>query len=191
VRRDTINTDQTQATALTATPAATPATPNDVATAVVIPADDPLFDIDDFGDFNNFDDTVLDELDNDTGTRDPQFDVDDFGDFYNFELDELDGGTGIHSGISTVVQATSQFEDDTPLAPAQPDGTQSAREDGQRAQRTSRHARRGRNAPRPTSLRPDSLHVLFKGSKHDIHGFTASFDGLLGMWMCGGDGDVA
>jgi len=95
-----------------------------VATAVVIPADDPLFDIDDFGDFNNFDDTVLDELDNDTGTRDPQFDVDDFGDFYNFELDELDGGTGIHSGISTVVQATSQFEDDTPLAPAQPDGTQ-------------------------------------------------------------------
>ena len=115
-----------------------------MATAVVIPADDPLFDIDDFGDFNNFDDTVLDELDNDTGThdpqfdvndfgdeldndtgtRDPQFDVDDFGDFYNFELDELDGGTGIHSGISTVVQATSQFEDDTPLAPAQPDGTQ-------------------------------------------------------------------
>jgi len=78
-----------------------------------------------FDDFNNFDDTVLmnwitilvlmtlnsmsmifgDELDNDTGTRDPQFDVDDFGDFYNFELDELDGGTGIHSGISTVVQS--------------------------------------------------------------------------------------
>jgi hypothetical protein len=98
----------------------TPATPNDVATAVVTPADDPLFGIDDFGDFHNFDDTVLDELDNDTGTHDPQFDVDDFGDFYNFELDELDDGTG----TSTVAQDTSQLEDDTPLAPAQQDGTQ-------------------------------------------------------------------
>ncbi|KAN0070128.1 hypothetical protein V8E54_011709 [Elaphomyces granulatus] len=33
-------------------------------------------------------------------------------------------GTGTHPGTSTVAQATSQFEDDTPLAPAQPDGTQ-------------------------------------------------------------------
>ncbi|KAN0073978.1 hypothetical protein V8E54_007915 [Elaphomyces granulatus] len=135
--------DTTQATALTATPA-TPATPNNVATAVVTPADDPLFNIDDFGDFNNFDDTVLDELDNDTGahdpqfdvnnfgdeldndtgTHDPQFDVDDFCDFYNFELDELDGGTGTHPGTGTVAQAPSQFEDDTPLAPAQLDGIQ-------------------------------------------------------------------
>jgi hypothetical protein len=95
-----------------------------VATAVVTPGDDPLFDIDDFG---NFYDTVLDELDNDTGTHDPQFDVDDFGDFYNFELDELDeldGGSGTHPGTSTVAQATAQLEDDTPLAAAQPDGTQ-------------------------------------------------------------------
>ena len=56
-----------------------------MATAVVTLGDDPLFDIDDFGDFY---DTALDELDNDTGTHDPQFDVDDFGDFCNFELDE-------------------------------------------------------------------------------------------------------
>jgi hypothetical protein len=79
-----------------------------------------LFDIDDFGDFY---DTVLDELDNDTGTHDPQFDADDFGDFCNFELDELDELDG-GSGTSTVAQATAQLEDDTPLAAAQPDGTQ-------------------------------------------------------------------
>ena len=61
-----------------------------MATVVVTPGDDSLFDIDDFGDFY---DTVLDELDSDTST-------------------------------SMVAQATSQLGDDTPLAPAQPDGTQ-------------------------------------------------------------------
>ena len=59
-----------------------------MATVVVTPGDDFLFDIDDFGDFYyNFDDTVLDELDSDTST-------------------------------SIVAQATSQLGDDTPLAPA-------------------------------------------------------------------------
>ena len=141
---------------------ATPATPNDVATTVVMPAapgDDPLFDIDDFGDFGDFhydfddtvlgefdndtgthddqfdvdyvgdfhydfDDAVLDELDNDTSTHDPQFHVDDFGEFHNFDLDKSDSDTSTHPGTSMVIQATSQLEDDTPLAPAQPDSTQ-------------------------------------------------------------------
>ena len=37
-----------------------------------------------------------------------------------------------------------------------------------------------------------SLQALFKGSKNMIsRGFTASFDDLLVIGICGGDGDVA
>jgi hypothetical protein len=87
---------------------------------------DDQFDVDYVGDSHyDFDDAVLaDELDNDTGTHDPQFDLDDFGEFHNFDLDESDGDTNTHPGTSTVIQATSQLEDDTLLAPAQPDSTQ-------------------------------------------------------------------
>ena len=69
--------------------------------------------VNDFGDFYNFDDTVLYESDNGTDTREPQFNVDDFGDFYDFELDELDDGTDTHPDTITVAQATSQLEDGT------------------------------------------------------------------------------
>src|SRR5467141_2973118 len=57
---------------------------------------DPIFtDIDDFSDFYNFDDTVLDKL-------------------------QLDSGTGTHPSTGTVPQATPQLEDGTPPVPAQP-----------------------------------------------------------------------
>jgi len=102
---DTTNTDQTQATALTATLGNS----NDVATAIATPGDtlnaisdgllDPIFtDIDDFSDFYHFDNTVLYKL-------------------------QLDSGVGTHPSTSTVAQATPQPEDGTPV-PAQPDGTQ-------------------------------------------------------------------
>jgi hypothetical protein len=66
---DTTNTDQTQATALTVTLGDS----KDVATAIATPSDtfnaipdgllDPIItDIDDFSDFYNFDDAVLDKL---------------------------------------------------------------------------------------------------------------------------------
>jgi hypothetical protein len=86
--------------------------------------------------------------------------------FTNFDLDESDGDTSTHLGTSTVIQTTSQLEDDRLLS--QNIAPKSAREDGQRAQRASSHARRGRNTPRPTSLRSEALQALFKDSKHDI-----------------------
>ncbi|KAN0079215.1 hypothetical protein V8E54_004429 [Elaphomyces granulatus] len=87
-----------------------------------------------------------------------------FGDFYNFDgaaLDELDSGTGTHPGSLKLHLNLKMAHRQCLLSQM---ALKSAREDGQRrAQRTSRHARRGRNAPRLTSLRPEAL--LFKGSK--------------------------
>jgi hypothetical protein len=90
---DTTNTDQTQATALTVTLGDS----KDVATAIATPSDtlnaipdgllDPIItDIDDFSDFYNFDDAVLDKL-------------------------QLDSGIGTHPSTRTVAQATLQLED--------------------------------------------------------------------------------
>src|ERR1700735_3131398 len=90
---DTTNTDQTQATALTVTLGDS----KDVATAIETPSDtlnaipdgllDPIItDIDDFSDFYNFDDAVLDKL-------------------------QLDSGIGTHPSTRTVAQATLQLED--------------------------------------------------------------------------------
>ena len=56
--------------------------------------------------------------------------------FTNFDLDESDGDTSTHPGTSTVIQTTSQLEDDRLLS--QNIAPKSAREDGQRAQRASR-----------------------------------------------------
>ena len=135
---DTTNTDQTQATTLTMTLGDS----KDVATAIATPSDtlnaipdgllDPIItDIDDFSDFYNFDAAVLDKL-------------------------QLDSGIGTHPSTRTVAQATLQLEDGRQCLLSQM-ALKSAREDGQRAQKTSRHARRGKNTARLTSLRPEAL----------------------------------
>src|SRR5467141_4351693 len=81
---------------------------------------DPIFtDIDDFSDFYNFDDTVLDKL-------------------------QLDSGTGTHPSTSTVPQATPQLEDGTPPVPAQPDSTQKRKRGRPKAGSKDKQARKKR-----------------------------------------------